>query len=65
MAVGEQRDQQAIDQGGLTDDAIAQLVAQRVKCCGQPGGRDGFWHVHDDWFGKVNDRTAGGQPARC
>ena len=38
MAIGEQRDQQTIDERGLADDALAKLVAQRVKGCGQPGG---------------------------
>ena len=43
MAVGEQSDQQAVDQRLLADDALAELGAKRGK---GRGGRDGFWHVH-------------------
>ena len=43
VPVGEQRDQQAVDQRFLADDALAELGAERCK---GRGGRGGFWHVH-------------------
>ena len=37
VTVGQQRDQETVDQGDLADDALAQLVAQRVEGRAQAG----------------------------
>jgi hypothetical protein len=54
VAVSEQRDQQAVDQALLADDAGPQLVAQRDE---GGGCRGRFWHVHGLFWGKSDDRT--------
>ena len=63
VAVGEQRDQQAIDQRFLADDALAELGAERGK---GRGGRGGFWHVHGLFggFAAMIARPDGAAPTR-
>ncbi len=50
MAVGEQRDQQAIDEQFLADDAFGQFAAQRLECGGDRTAAGNIGHIHGILF---------------
>ena len=57
MAIGEQRDQQAVDECRLADDAARKFAAQCGKRGRQRAVSDGFGHVHGIDLGIANHRT--------